>query len=159
MELKRLVSFFVVTLVALALWLAWLWQPERQVRRHTRGLLKAVEGRRWSKVEALLADSYSDRWGHDKAFVLDGLRQVFGGFVFLTIEHREVGGDVAGGKLAAQVKKSGQGNVVAQFVMTTVNELGEPFTFTWHRRGGGPWDWELVSVDHPTLDPARMPQF
>ena len=39
-----------------------------QVRLHTAGLIKALERRNWSKVEHLLADNYSDRWGHDKGF-------------------------------------------------------------------------------------------
>jgi len=158
MELKRLALPLAAAVLALALWLAWLWQPERQVRLHTQTLLQAIESRHWSKVEALLADSYADRWGHDKAFVLEGLRQAFGGFVFLTIEHREAGSVLLAGRSVEQVKISGQGNMVAQFVMTRVNELGEPFTFAWRKREGGPWAWELIGVDHPRLNPGEMPQ-
>jgi len=158
MELKRLFFPGAAAGLALVLWLAWLWKPERQVRLHTGSLLKAVERRKWSKVDALLADSYADRWGHDKAFVLGGLRQVFDGFVFLTIEHREAGSDLRAGRSVEQVKISGQGNLVAQFVVTRVNGLAEPFTFQWRRGEGGPWAWELVSVDHPSLNPGEMPE-
>ena len=107
----------------------------------------------------MLAESYADRWEHDKAFVLSGLREAFGGFVFLTLEHRVVALDLASGHVVEQVKISGQGNVIAQFVMAKVNGLADPFTFTWRKRPGGPWAWELVRVDHPTLDPGEPPQF
>ncbi len=158
MDPKRLALGAAAALLALALWLAWLWQPERQVRLHTAGLLKAIERRNWNKVQDQFADNYSDRWGHDKAFVLSGLHQVFGSFVFLKIEHENLSVSAASGSTITRVKMSGQGSVVAQYVMTKVNGLGEPFTFTWLRRGK-PWDWQLTSVDHPTLDPDAAVQF
>lgn len=146
------------TLAALALWLAWLWQPERQLRLHSATFIKSVEHRNWSKVAALLSDSYADRWGHDKAFVLSGTREALGGFVFLTIEHRVTHLDLGSGEVSELVKMSGQGNGVAQFVMRHVNGLGQPFTFHWRMRSRWPWDWELVSIDHPTLDPDAIPE-
>jgi hypothetical protein len=146
-------------LLVLALWLAWLWQPERQVRLHTAGLLKGIERRKWSKVDELIANNYADRWGHDKAFVLEGLRQVFGSFVFLTIEHQNLDVDASAGRTITRVKMSGQGGPVAQYVMAKVNVLAEPFTFTWIKRGNMPWEWQLIAVDHPTLNPDAEPQF
>lgn len=157
MDPKRLALGAAAGLLALALWLAWLWQPERQVRLHTAGLIKAVERRNWSKVQDQLADNYSDRWGHDKTFVLSGLQQVFGSFVFLTIEHESLSVSATSGRTITRVKMSGQGSVVAQFVMAKVNGLREPFTFTWVKRAGMPWDWQLTAVDHPTLDPDAQP--
>lgn len=159
MDPKRLALTAAAALVALGLWLAWLWQPERQVRLHTAGLIKGIERRNWSKVQDLLADNYSDRWGHDKAFVLSGLHQVFGSFVFLTVEHENLSVNAITGQTRTRVKVSGQGGVVAQYVMTKVNGLPEPFTLTWAKRSGKPWDWHLTAVDHPTLDPDSAPQF
>jgi len=130
------------------------------LRLHTAGLIRGVERRQWREVEALLADNYTDRWSHDKTFVVTALRQVFEQFIFLTIEHRIIAADVSTGRVTAQVKMSGQGGPVAQFVMAKVNGLAEPFTFTWQKRSGGwPWDWQLAAVDHPTLDPGTEPQF
>jgi hypothetical protein len=73
MDFKRLALFSGAALVALALWLAWFCQPERQVRRHTAVLLKAVERRNWEKVKNLMADGYGDRWQYDKAFFAETL--------------------------------------------------------------------------------------
>jgi len=149
----------VATLLGLVLWLTWLWQPERQVRLHTAGLIKGIERRNWSKVEGLLADNYADRWGHDKGFVLSSLRRVFGSFIFLTIEQRSLRVDATTGQTVTRVKMSGQGSGVAQYVMAKVNGLGDPFTFTWAKSGTLPWEWQLTSADHPTLDPDAEPQF
>jgi hypothetical protein len=156
---KRFLPGAAAGALVLALWLAWLWQPERQVRMHTAGLIKAIERRNWSKVQDRLADKYSDRWGHDKAFVLEGLRQVFGSFVFLTIEHENLSVDAEAGRTITRVKVSGQGSAVAQYVVAKVNGLSEPFAFTWVRSGGMPWEWQLAAVDHPTLDPDAAAQF
>ena len=57
-------------LAASALYAAWLGQPARQVRLHTAHFLGTVERRKWNRVQAFVADNYSDRWGHDKEFVL-----------------------------------------------------------------------------------------
>lgn len=159
MDPKRLALAVAAALLAVGLWLAWLWQPERQMRLHTATLIKSIERRNWSKVQDLLADNYSDRWGHDKNFVVGGLHQVFGSFVFLKIEHKNQAVDVDAGRTVTRVKMSGQGSVVAQYVMAKVNGLTAPFTFTWQKRSGKPWDWHLTAVDHPTLDPGAELQF
>ncbi|MEA3208382.1 MAG: hypothetical protein QOE70_1439 [Chthoniobacter sp.] len=154
MNFKRSALAAGAALVALALWLAWLWQPERQVRLHTAHLLGSVERRNWTRVESLLAEHYSDRWGHDKAFVLAGLRQVLGSFVFLRIEQESTALAIQSGSGVAttRVKIIGQGGPVGEYVMAKVNGLPEPFVFTWQKRSGKPWDWVLLAVDHPSLD-------
>jgi len=160
MDLKRLALFSGAALIALALWLAWFCQPERQVRRHTGLLLKAVERRNWEKVKNLIADGYGDRWQHDKSVVAETLPQVFGQFLFLNIEHETTAVEVQGGAghTVTRVKMSGSGGPLAQMVIEKVNNLSEPFTFSWSQRSGWPWDWELTRVDHPSFNPG-MPRF
>jgi len=41
-----------ILLTLWALWLVWLWQPERQVRLHTTHFLKKVEQRNWEAARA-----------------------------------------------------------------------------------------------------------
>jgi hypothetical protein len=159
MDFKRFGLGAAVGLIALVLWLTWLWQPERQVRLHTVGFLKAVEARKWSKVQSFLADSYSDRWGYDKEFVVAALEKAFQQFLFLSVEEKTTNSLASEGRASSYVKISGQGGPIAQYVMTKVNSLGEPFTFTWAQRSGKPWDWHLLKVDHPSLDPGAEPQF
>ena len=141
-------------LIALALHAAWLWQPERQVRLHQAHFVKAVERRKWDRMAGFIAQNYSDQWEHDKEFVIRGSRDVFGQFLFLTIEHAIASCAVEGdaGTVRAVVKISGTGGPVAQFVMGKVNSLRDPFVFGWEKRSWKPWDWHLVRVGHPVLD-------
>ena len=142
-----------VALLLLALHAAWLWQPERQVRLHQAHFLKAVERRKWDRMAGFIAENYSDRWGHDKGFVVSGSREVFRQFLFLTVEHAVASCVVEGGAatVRAAVKISGTGGPVAQYAMGKVNSLGEPFDFHWEKRSWKPWDWQLVRVSHPVL--------
>lgn len=128
------------------------------MRRHTAVLLKTIERRNWDKLRNLMADSYTDRWQHDKAFVGEAMPQVFGQFLFLNIEHETTATDVSGGagSTVTRLKMSGSGGPLAQFVIEKVNNLSEPFTFHWSQRSAWPWDWELTRVDHPSLDPGGL---
>ena len=145
---------FVLALLGLAPYSAWLWQPERQVRLHTAHLLKAVEGRRWKKVDSLVADNYSDRWRHDKEFVLRASNEVFGQFIFLTIQSEPLSCSVSGstGVTQDRVKVSGSGGPIAQVVIERVDRLRQPFVFTWERMSWKPWDWRLTRFDQPELE-------
>lgn len=141
-------------LVVAALYAAWLWQPARQVQRHTAHFLKAVEGRSWDTAGGLVAEDYSDRWGHDKENVLTDARAVFAQFLFLTIqaepEDATVSGDRA--KIRSPVKLAGRGGPLAELVVGRVNGLRAPFVFTWQKRSWKPWHWQLVRLDHPELE-------
>ncbi len=140
--------------MAAALYAAWLWQPGRQVRLHTVHFLKAVERRKWDKVQGFVAENYSDRWGHDKENVLADAHAVFRQFLFLTIqsgpEEATIAGDQA--EIRSPVKIAGRGGPVAEFVIEKVNTLRAPFVFAWVKRSWQPWDWQLVRIDHPELE-------
>jgi len=146
-----------VLLLGAALYAAWLWQPERQVRLHHAHFLGSVERRKWDKVEGFVADSYADRWGHDKEFVLREAREVFRHFLFLTIQGEPASCSIGDreAEIRAPIKIAGDGSPIAQFVVQRVNTLGEPFVFTWARQSWQPWDWRLTRLDHPALDLDR----
>ena len=141
-------------LAAAALYAAWLWQPARQVRLHTAHFLGAVERRNWEKVRSFVADDYSDRWGHDKEFVLREAREVFRQFLFLTIQNDPAPPALDGrdATITAPVRLAGDGSPIAQFVVEKVNTLHAPFTFTWRRADWRPWAWQLTRVEQPELE-------
>jgi hypothetical protein len=157
MELKKIAIAAGAAVLVLGLWLAWLWQPERQVRLHQKHFLQAVERRNWNAMEKFLAVDYADRWGHDRAFVLSACREVFGQFLFLTVEQQTEDCVVEGtsGTARTTVRLTGSGGPFAQEAITRVNALREPFVFSWERRGR-PWDWELVRVDQRELRLERF---
>ena len=145
--------------LALAIFLALLWQPARQVRLHQRHLLKAVEKRNWTNVGKFIGAEYRDRWEHDKENVIGQSRQVFGQFLFCNIaaeEHSLILADDAA-TIGVRLAITGSGGPIAEMVKQRVNALTEPFTFKWTRRSWKPWDWELLSVDQPQLDISEMP--
>lgn len=140
-------------LLAIVLWCAWLWQPERQIRLHQRNLLQAVEGRDWDRVAEFLDDNYSDRWGHDKGFVLREAREAFRQFIALEAQGEIVDLSVepGAGTVLVRLSMRGRGGPVAELVMSRVNALHEPWRFQW-RQGNRPWKWSLVRIDHPELE-------
>lgn len=154
MDFKKIALLAGTALLGLTLYFAWLWQPERQVERQTANFLKAVERRNWDKAQSFVADSYSDRWGHDKEFVLREAREVFRQFLSVTIQSNPAPASVAGGEgtLRTDIRIVGQGSPIAQFVVEKVNTLRGPFTFTWRHTGKAPWAWQLTAVDHPGLE-------
>ena len=154
MDRKKIYIIVLAALLGLALYAAWLWRPERQVRLHTAHLLKAVEGRQWKKVDSFVADNYSDRWSHDKGFVLRASTEVFGQFLFLSIQGQTLQCDISGstGLTRDTIKITGSGGPVAQIVMETVNRIRAPFVFTWERKSWKPWDWRLIRIDQPELE-------
>lgn len=106
-----------------------------------------------------LADNYSDRWGHDKAFVLAASREVFGQFFLLTVESRTDACDLEGdtATVRAPVRITGTGGPIAQYAIGKVNALREPFIFTWQHVGSKPWNWHLARIDHAELELTGVP--
>jgi hypothetical protein len=161
MLLRKYALAAIVAALALALYLHWLWQPERQARLHTTHFLKKVEQRNWESARAFLADDYRDRWEHDRDSALADAREVFRQFLFLTIENRTdfITLTSATANTQTVVKITGRGGPVADLVMERVNTLRAPFTFTWRHASQKPWDWRLIRIDQPELGLDRASGF
>ena len=154
MNLRHSSLYALAALVILGSWLAWRWQPERQVAHHQRSLLDAVERRNWNKVAGFMDPHYTDQWAPDKDSALGIANQVFQQFLFLTIKTDNEQYTIAEGKahVAAKIRVSGQGGPLAQLAMERVNALQAPFGFDWvHGASWKPWDWKLVRVEQPEL--------
>lgn len=150
--------YAVVLLGIVAIYTAALWQPARQVQLHQANLLRAVEKRNWERFASFMADDYSDRWGHDKEFVVRESREVFRQFLFLTVRQEVRATTILDqkGTVVARIELTGSGGPLANVVRERVNALSEPFTFRWRQRSWKPWDWQLVQVDQPELDLSEM---
>jgi SnoaL-like domain len=131
-----------------------LCQPERQVRRHNEMLIDAVESKDWKELSELMADDYSDRWGHDKATVIERSRTVFSQFLVMEITATEPEVEEANGfgTVRAKLKLSGSGGPVAELAIQKVAALQQPFIFEWRQASWKPWHWVLVRVDQPELE-------
>lgn len=151
--LQAKVKFGVIAALLAAMWCLWLWRPERQVRVHQRELLEATQNRKWSKVKALLDDDFHTRFGQDKPRVLQQAAEVLRPFFALQIVDSETVMMVAedAGKVRTRLRLEGKGVGMAELTMRAVNQSNAPFTFSWRRVSWMPWDWRLVSADHPLM--------
>jgi hypothetical protein len=154
MSLRQLLFAVGLGLGALAIFLVVLWSPERQVRLHQEHLLSAISKKNWPRMASFIAEDYSDRWGHDKAFVLSAAHEVFGQFLFPKVTMDEPAIGIAGqtATVSARLQVTGQGSPIAQMIVERIEDLREPFIFRWQQRSAKPWDWVLVRFDQRELE-------
>jgi hypothetical protein len=141
------------------MYLLWLWQPQRQVRRHTRYLFEAVEKQSWTRVGEFIAPDFSDQWGDDRTRLLERGRAVLryarvirisASDAFVQMQQRRA---VWTGKISIE---GDQGEVTGE-IKSRVNSLATPFELEWRRLSTKPWDWKLVRVSNPSLEiPAEL---
>jgi hypothetical protein len=143
-----------ILLVALIITGLWLWQPARQVRRHNENLFAAVESKDWKELSKLMAADYSDRWGHDKATIIERSRMVFAQFIAMEVKAIDPEVEEANGQgtVRARVTLSGSGGPLAELAIQKAAALKQPFVFEWRQASWKPWDWVLVRVDQPELE-------
>jgi hypothetical protein len=143
--------------VILGIYLARLWQPRRQVELHSVHLLAQIEKKNWKTVGEFIGPGYQDRWGNDRALLLERLREVFRALPNARIESSDATARTENGRgyWTAKVVIKGTGEF-ADLIEGRVNSLESPFEFEWQRRATWPWDWKLVSVRNPALEISRL---
>jgi len=140
--------------LCLGLYLVWLWRPERQVKRHTENLFRAIEHRNWEAAADFIAADYQDKWGDDRAHVLErlseGFRYVRGLRIIASNPSVQVESlrAVWRGKIMLYTSDDDVMEVLDQ----RLNSLASPFELEWHHLSGKPWDWRLVRVSNPDFE-------
>ncbi len=131
----------------------WLWQPERQVARHTENFLHAVEHKNWSRVADFIGSDYHDQWDNDRARVLERARDSFRylrgfrmNFSTATIKTNRRCATWTG-RITIE---GGEGEFMSE-VKERVNSLARPFELEWRQLSAWPWDWKLARVSNPDL--------
>src|SRR5438309_9913094 len=111
------------------LFLIWLWQPERQVNRHTEDFLRTIEKRNWTGVADFIASDYQDQWGDDRARVLERMREVLRYLRRFRIDATNAAVRVANqrGYWNAKITIAGDQGEVMALVKERVNSLATPF--------------------------------
>lgn len=144
-----------ILLVAGVLWLVWFFLPGPTVERKFSSLLSSVEKRNWEAFSGMLSPDYSDRWGQTAESLPSLAREGFQHFYYLKITPEFRPEAIASGgremRISAKLHFSGGGSPLAVMVMDEANALGESFEFTYRKESWKPWDWKLVSMDHPAL--------
>ncbi len=138
----------------IGLYLTWLWQPERQVKRHTENLLHKIEQKNWAGVADLISSDYTDQWGDDRALLLDRVRGVFRYFrnTRITIVDPTVNITEDRAIWRSKITIDGESGEAMSLLKERVNSLAAPFALEWRHLSGKPWDWKLVGVSNPSLE-------
>lgn len=137
----------------LGVYLARLWRAERQVELHSAHLLAQVEKKNWKEVGEFIGTDYQDRWGYDRALLLQRLREVFRAMPNARIDASVPGVRIENGQgyWVAKITIKGAGEF-ADLIETRVNSLDAAFELEWRRGATWPWDWKLVSVRNLALE-------
>lgn len=149
--MRRVIQVLIPALVVLAVWLAWpyLESDKAQLMRQHQRLLALASDQKWNAVTECIALEYEDQWSMDRAESVALATEMLTGFITLDIEWTtaEVTINDNLAKVRGTAKMSGHGLGPAnQFVMDRVNNLEEPWVFTWRRDGRGPRGWKLLSL-------------
>ena len=131
----------------------WLWQPDRQVSRHTESLFRAIEQKNWEQMADLISGDYRDDWGHDRSRVLERTREMFRYLRSVKIGHSpasiRIDNDQA--HWSARIEIDAEQSDIAALLKERVNSVATPFELEWRRVSRKPWDWKLASVKNPDL--------
>ena len=136
------------------LYLIWLWQPERQVRRHTENFFRAIERKNWDAAANFVAADYQDQWGDNRVRVLERLREGFryvrGPRIIASNPSVQIASPRAvwRGKIALYSSDDDVMEVLDQ----RVNSLPSSFELEWHHLSSTPWDWKLAGVSNPAFE-------
>ena len=139
--------------IVLAVYLIWLWRPERQVRLHNDHLLDAVETKSWSRFGDFIDESYRDQWGNERVLLLARLREILRYAPNLRIEQLGVGIEFVDhdAQCRALIRIDADDNDLTAIIKQRVNPLGTPFVFHWRHASAKPWDWKLTRVSNDEL--------
>lgn len=148
-------GFYAGLILALAwgVYVTLLWQSDRQIELHSVHLLEQIEKHNWKSVGEFIGADYQDRWGNDRARLLERLPQVFRLLPDAKIEPKSpsIRIDERRGFWTAKVTVKSAGADFADYIKDRVNSLETPFEFEW-KRGGWPWNWTLSSVRNSELE-------
>ena len=129
-----------IAAILLGVFLIWLWQPGRQVRRHTENFLHTIEHKNWTAAAYFIGSDYHDQWGDDRGRVLERMREAFryvGGVHInasdpsLRIENRRA---IWSGKIMIDGDE-GEGMALLK---ERVNSLATPSELEWHHVSAKP---------------------
>jgi hypothetical protein len=139
--------------LAIGIYLAWLWQPERQIRLHAMHLMAHVQNKNWAKLPDFIGADFQDGWGDDRERLLARLREVFSYThgMKMTAPAPQIRVQDREGFWTAIVKVDGEDSEMTALIKERINSLGAPFELRWRRESGKPLDWKLISASNPDL--------
>jgi hypothetical protein len=141
-------------MLSVGAFLAFRWQPDRQLVRRWDGFLDAFSTRRWNAVDAYLSPEYLDSWGHTRQDLQARATHALREFTHLEVRVESVSIHRTGlsATIEAVVRVRGSGSYAAENTRRAVNGVFSTTEFNWKRHSWRPWDWRLVWAGNPEID-------
>lgn len=117
-------------------------------------LITGIEKRSPGRIERLVADNYSDRWGFDREDAVVAIVDVGSQFLALVVTEEDKTTVIDGDEATVTAKLTFGGNPVGpagQEAVKRLNRLKEPFVFRWRKESFLPASWRLVSIENKSL--------
>jgi len=130
------------------------WRPSKVLERRQASLIDGIERRNPARIQRLVSPGYRDRWDFTREDIVETMVDAGSQFIALVVtpENQSVVFEKSRGTVSARLIISGKpvgpgGNEVTR----RVNQLKEPFVFTWEKESFLPSSWRLVKVDNAGL--------
>lgn len=137
------------------LWFAWpfLKSARSQALAQHERLVGHVAHRNWKLILALMAEDYHDAWDMKRDEAVSLGHELLQGFLVLNLDWKTTGVSVSGqnATITGHLKASGSGAGFSQEIINRLNQLRDPFVFTWRKESWKPGSWKLISVGQPEL--------
>ena len=100
-----------------------------------------------------IGEDYRDQWDHNRARLLERLREGFRWVRGSTITAPDALVDVETSRAIwiGKINVYSSDDGVMQLLDERVNRLPAPFELEWHHVSAKPWDWKLVRVSNPAF--------
>lgn len=144
----------IAAFVLLTVWVLWETRPSNMIAKKQAALISGIEKRSPSRIERLLAEDYSDRWGFDRNDAAEAVVDVGSQFLTLVLTPEEMTVDrvedraVVTTRLRVSGKPIGPGG---NEVTRRLNRIETPFEFTWVKQSFLPASWRLVQIENVDL--------
>ncbi len=140
--------------VFVAGWVGWQLHPSRVIAKKQAALIEGIEKRSSTRVARLVSDEYSDRWDFTRDDAIEAVLDVGSQFFTLILksEDQVINHDGDWGIVRVRLELSGKpvgplGNEATR----RLNQLEEPFEFTWKKESFLPTSWKLVMIENSGL--------
>ncbi|MEN8716207.1 MAG: hypothetical protein ABF384_14940 [Verrucomicrobiales bacterium] len=129
-------------------------RPSKMITTKQSDLIVGIEKRSPGRIERLVAENYSDRWGFDREDAVDAIVDVGSQFLALVVTEDEKETVIDGKEATVTARLTFGGNPVGPAgheVVKRLNQLDEPFVFMWKKESLLPASWRVVRIDNASL--------
>ncbi|MEM9283925.1 MAG: hypothetical protein AAGA96_19055 [Verrucomicrobiota bacterium] len=147
----------IVTIVAVACvggLIVWQTRPAKVVSDKQADFIDGIERRSAARMRRLVAESYGDRWGFDRDDIVMSIVDLGSQFMTLVVtpENQTLSIDESVATVTLSVTLGGRSvGPGGGEVTRRINQLDDPFVFTWEKESFLPTSWRLVRIEQPEL--------